>query len=323
MLVGPDGTVIARERGPVAPQSNQSALDSIFAVADRLLESAPAARARLAGIGAGAPGGVDWRRGVLTGATNLAWHDLPLGQALSDRYGCYAAVENDVNVAAWGERSLGHIIMSTVTSNSADAAPIDHLAFVTVGTGIGAGLIEDGRIVRGKRGAGEIGHIPLLDNGVLCKCGMSGCLEAVAAGPAFGAAGRDAAARGESPRLLELAGGDPAAVSAVHIIAAAQEGDSAAQRLLGREGHYLALAALICWRMLDPQLIVFGGGLSEAGPPLFDAIWANVRRLRPHGPDPATYILPSALGPDAGALGAAALILRPEPGFLAAGLVTH
>ena len=314
VLVDASGTVVARDRGPVAPDSNDAALRSIVAVTDRVLNEHPGARGRLTGIGAGAPGAVDWRNGVLLAATNLAWRDLPLARALSERYGVPALIENDVNVAAWGERCFG----GWSTPNT----PVEHLVYLTVGTGIGAGLIENGRIVRGKRGAGEIGHIPLLDNGIHCKCGMVGCLEAVASGPALGTAGRrlaEAGAAGEALRLLELAGGAATDITAAHVIQAAQEGSPGARHLLEREGYYLALAVLICWRMLDPQVIVIGGGLAEAGAPLFEAIWKELRRLRPRGPNPSEYVVHTKLGADAGAIGGAALVLQPEPGFIEAG----
>jgi glucokinase len=322
VLVDSAGTVLARERGPVAPESNEAALASIFAVSDRLFDTYGRDRTQLAGIGAGAPGGIDWRRGVLTGATNLAWQDLPLGQALSERYGVPAVVDNDVNVAAWGERCFGGW-----------PVPIQHLVFITVGTGIGAGLIESGRIVRGRRGAGEIGHIPLLENGPRCKCGLVGCLEAVASGPALGALGCQLAAGG-SPTLLALAGGNAKAVTAEHVFAAAQQGDTGAQWLLERQGYYLALCVLISWRMLDPDVVVIGGGMAEAGPPLFEALWSALRRLRPDRSwgqqiggtdarrDPSEYAVPTRLGADAGAVGAAALVLQPEAGFVEEGIIS-
>src|SRR5687767_14410170 len=101
-LVDAAGGVVAGERGPVAPESNEASLASVVAVVDRLLSQNEGERERLSGIGAGAPGGVDWRNGVLLGATNLAWRDLPLGEELTRRYGVPTVVDNDVNVAAWG-----------------------------------------------------------------------------------------------------------------------------------------------------------------------------------------------------------------------------
>lgn len=346
-LVDERGAVLASDRGPVAPESNDASLESIYNVVDRLLAAHSELRGRLMGIGAGAPGAVDWRTGVVAGAANLAWRNLPLAESLSKRYEVPALADNDVNVAAWGERCFGFtkhgrgsapkpgkstetaLITSSRRSTEAESGtapvPIQHLAYITVGTGIGAGLIESGRIVRGRRGAGEVGHIPLLENGPRCRCGAVGCLEAVAAGPAFAAAGRAAAAAGEAPGLLALAGGNPAAVTAPLVFQAAAQGDAGARRVLDREGYYLALAVTIVRRMLDPEVVVIGGGLAEAGPPLFEALWDNLTRLQPAGRsgfDPRTFAVPSSLGAEAGAIGAAALVLRPEPGFVAAGLVS-
>jgi glucokinase len=118
-----------------------------------------------------------------------------------------------------------------------------------------------------------------------------------------------------------MAGGDAAAVTAELVVRAAAAGDAGARHVLDREGYYLALAVLIAGRMLDPEVVVIGGGVAEAGGPLFDALWTNLGRLRPHGPAPQRHAIPARLGPDAGAIGAAALVLRPEPGFTGAGLI--
>jgi len=317
-LVDAHGRVLARERGPVSPDDNASGLASIFAVVDRLLAAVPDVRPRLRGIGAGAPGAVDWQTGTLRGAANLAWRQLPIAAALSERYHLPALLDNDVNVAAWGELSFGSA--GDASDERAAAAPPD-LVFLAAGTGIGAGIIAHGRLVRGRGSAGEIGHIPLFEHGPPCRCGATGCLEAVASGPALAAAARQAAASGNAPGLLALAGGMLDAISADLVVQAATGGDPAAAALLDREGYYLALAVLILARLLDPARLVLGGGLAAAGAPLFEAIWRHLAQLRPRAGDPQRLVVPSRLGAEAGTAGAAALILRPEPGFIEAGLI--
>ncbi len=106
-IVDDNAQVLARERGPVAPESNEAGLDSIFAVVDRLLAAHLDLRPYIKGIGAGSPGSIDWRSGTMGGATNLAWRNLPIAAALRDRYGVPALLDNDVNVAAWGEACFG------------------------------------------------------------------------------------------------------------------------------------------------------------------------------------------------------------------------
>ncbi|HEX2035540.1 MAG TPA: ROK family protein [Chloroflexota bacterium] len=324
-LVAADGTILGRARGAVAPQSNEAGLASITAVVDQLLDSHLPAGQRLLGIGAGAPGAIDWRGGVLLSAANLAWKALPLAAGLRRRYGVPALLDNDVNIAAWGERCYGAgatpATPAAPQNKGERSAPLSDLVFITVGTGIGAGLIEAGRIVRGRRSAGEIGHVPLFEEGPLCRCGMVGCLEALASGPALGDAGRRLAAAGEAPGLLAMAGGVVEAITAPLVVQAALGGDAGAGRLLDREGYYLALAVMIAVRMLDPQRVVLGGGLAEAGRPLFEALWANLARIAPRMRDPRAYVVPASLGADAGAVGGAALIHHPEPGFAGAGLV--
>lgn len=309
-VVSTDGTVVAQARGATAPESNEAGLSSIFAVADEALAAAGERRREVIGIGAGSPGSIDWQAGVLRGAANLDWHDFPIAAALRERYGLPAVLDNDVNVAAWGERCFAHRI-----ENGIAGAPLEHLVFLAVGTGIGAGIVESGRMVRGQRSAGEIGHIPLFADGPRCRCGMVGCLEGMVSGPAFAAAGRAAAAAGEAPQLLVLAGGDAQAVTPPLIIQAAVAGDAGARAVLDEEAYYLALAVLIAARMLDPEVVVIGGGVAEAGAPLFEALWAQLARIRPSGPDPRQFAVPASLGAHAGALGGAALILYPEPGF--------
>jgi glucokinase len=348
VLLDDRGTVLGHERGPVAPESNEAGLASVFDVVDRLLASLPAAGARVKGIGAGAPGTIDWRDGVLRGASNLNWKDLPLAEALRERYGVAALLDNDVNAAAWGERCFGAGAARRASSEfgsrdgsarndgrvSADtehSRPTEnhrsgpelaqHLVFITVGTGIGGGLVESGRIVRGRRAAGEIGHIPLLEDGPQCRCGSRGCLEAVASGPAFGLAGASQAAAGLAPRLYDLAAGNAAAVTPSLIVRAAVEGDAGARRVLEREAYYLAVAVLVAMRMLDPEVVAIGGGLSGAGEPLFGALRQHLRRMWPRGGEPGRYMRPARLGSQAGAIGGAALVLRPEPGFVGAGLL--
>ncbi len=329
-LVDDHGRVLAHERGPVAPDDNATGLASIFAVVDRLLAAAPEVRARLRGIGAGAPGAIDWQAGTLLGAANLAWRHLPIAAALTERYHLPALLENDVNVAAWGEFSFG--TESGASSHSAAAAPSHSaqpsgalepadLVFLAAGTGIGAGIVAHGRLLRGRGRAGEIGHIPLFEDGPPCRCGATGCLEAVASGPALAAAARRAATTGGAPAILALAGGAPESITADLVVQAATGGDPAAAGLLDREGYYLALAVLIVARLLDPARIVLGGGLAAAGAPLFEAIWRHLARLRPRAGAPWPIVSPPKLGPEAGAAGAAALILRPEPGFVEAGLL--
>jgi len=156
LLDGRGGAVLGRARGPVDPADNDAGLASIFRVVDACLRgAAPDAAARLVGIGAGCPGSIDWRRGVVRGAANLGWSRLPLADALRARYGVPALVDNDVNVAAWGERCFGAGLGAPPAGAVAGAAgggaaPPDDLVFITVGTGIGAGLVAAGRLLRGR-----------------------------------------------------------------------------------------------------------------------------------------------------------------------------
>ena len=208
-------------------------------------------------------------------------------------------MDNDANAAALGEALFG-------------AGRGHHdLLYVNVGTGIGAGLIFNGRLHHGRHGlAGEIGHVTVVPGGPECACGKRGCLEAFASGRSLGRRGREAAAADPQggARLVALAGGQVEAIQGPHVIQAAAAGDPLAARLVEDTAGYLGLALGNAANLLDPGLIVLGGGLSEAGDVLFTPLQGAVRRhLLPGAPGPP--VVPAALGYDAGIAGALALAL--------------
>jgi glucokinase len=183
---------------------------------------------------------------------------------------------------------------------------------VTVGTGIGGGIVADRRLFRGAHGfAAEIGHIIVEPNGPPCGCGNRGCLEQVASGQAIGRLGREAALSSPGSRIAELAGGDPDRVTGLTVTAAATKGDEEAIRILAQVGRRLGegLAGLV--NALDPQLVVVGGGAMEAGDLLLDpAREVFARSIEAPDHRSRVEIVPAQLGPDAGAVGAAALALE-------------
>jgi glucokinase len=251
-------------------------------------------------IGVGAAGLVDVRAGLLLSSPNLAWRNVPLAERLGTRFGLPVTVDNDATAAAWAEARFG-----------ASRKHPDSL-FVGVGTGIGGGIVMGGRLIQGAHGfAGEIGHIIVQPDGPSCGCGNRGCWEQVAGGPAISRAGRSAATEDPESGIARLAGGDPARVTGELVVRAATEGDPIAVRILGEVGRRLGegIAGLV--NVLDPQVVVLGGGVGEIGAlvlePLREAYLATVegRSDRPDVP-----ILPAVLGNDAGAIGAALLAIE-------------
>jgi glucokinase len=295
VVLDPDGRVVAERRAPT-PRGASALLEAVVGLARALQEAAGPVGA----VGCGVPGLVD-ADGRLRFAPNLAGVDgLAVRAELSARLGVPVQVDNDATCAAWGEREAGA------------GRWADHMVLVTLGTGIGGGLVRGGVLDRGANGfAGEVGHMVVDPHGPPCPCGKRGCWERFASGSGLGRLGRDAAEAGRAPRLVELAGGDPTAVRGEHVTRAAAEGDDGAREVMRSFAWWVALGLSNLANALDPELFVVGGGLVEAGDVLLAPVreaFAALVEAAAHRPE--VPILPAALGERAGAVGAA-LLARP------------
>ena len=245
-------------------------------------------------IGVGAPGPLDPGRGVVLEAPNLpGWIDFPLRDRLAGHFGCPVAVGNDANLAALGEWRFGA------------GRGARHMLYLTVGTGIGGGVIIDGRLLLGARGlGGELGHMTVDPNGPPCACGARGHLEAMACGPAIARAAAQRLAAGEASSLRDL----PPPLTAEAIGRAAVEGDALARQVVAQAGQAIGLHLANLAHAFDPQVIVLGGGVSLIGPPLFEPLERALRAhiLHQHYLE-GLAVLPAALGDDAGLVGAMVL----------------
>jgi glucokinase len=257
-----------------------SAVDALSLLGDR----AGVGLSGFAAVGVGVPGVVEPSTGRVRNAVNLGIADapVPLGEHLAVVAGVPVAVDNDVNAAALG--------------TAASLPGVDDLAYLSVGTGIAAGFVFGGRLRRGRRGlTGEIGHIPLDPSGPVCDCGQRGCLEASASGPVI--ARRWPVDDGVGP--------------AVALVQAAVSGDAAAREILEDVAAHLALAVTLLALSVDPDVVVLGGGVADAGAPFLEAVRAAVRR-RSEIAVLGAFDLPERLvlvpaGTPVGALGAAYL----------------
>ena len=289
-----DGRILDRVTQPTPSEDPDATIAAMIEVARGL-------RTReVLALGVGAAGMVSVVDGVLRFAPNLAWRELPIARRMSGALGLPCQVDNDANVAAWGEHRFGA------------GRGYLHMLLVTIGTGIGGGIVSDGRLFRGAHGfAAEIGHIIVEPGGPLCGCGNHGCWEQMASGHAIGRLGREAVREHPGSPLGRLAGGDPERVSGHMVTEAAQQGDDIAKDVLAIVGRRLGegIAGLV--NVLDPQIVVVGGGVVEAGGLLLEparaAFVASVEAVD-HRPD--VPIVPAQLGNDAGAVGAAALALE-------------
>jgi glucokinase len=214
-------------------------------------------------VGVCAAGFVDKRRATVVFAPNLAWRDEPLRQRLEDELHLPVVVENDANAAAWGEFTFGA------------GADVEDLLLLTIGTGVGGGVVIDGELVRGGFGfGGEVGHIQMVPGGVKCGCGNLGCLESYGSGNALVRVTRERAIahQDRAAELILRAGGDIAGITGPLITEAARAGDAFALERLAELGDWIGQGVATLTAVLDPNVVVIGGGVSEAGDLLLDPI---------------------------------------------------
>lgn len=289
------GEIIERMTPQAAPgASREAVVAELMDVIRELVD-----RHQIEAIGIGAAGLIDWPAGHIRWAPNNGYDDLPLRAIIEEATSIGTVVDNDAHVAAWAEVNLW------------SGGRRRHVAMLTVGTGLGAGLVLDGRLFRGATGvAAEMGHL-LVDrtSDVVCSCGMLGCLESLASGTALGRQGR-AAAKADPAGLIATLAGVPGLVTGETVYQAATMGDPTAVGLFEQLGHWLGIGAAALVTLLDLELIVVGGGLSVAADLFLDPMresmaryaFATERRTLPE-------IAPAQLGPDAGWIGAGMLAL--------------
>ncbi len=293
-VVDGDGRVLAKARRPTPSQSPADVEQTIAALVAELRQDH-----EVVAVGIGAAGFIDAHRATVMFAPNLAWRDEPLRDAMHALIDLPVVVENDANAMAWAEHRFG----------AGKGEP--NLAAVTVGTGIGGGIVLDGRLYRGRWGAGaEFGHIQVVPDGRRCGCGQNGCWEQYCSGRALVREAREVADvwPGLGARLLELGGGFPEGITGPAVTQAAREGDPAALECVRIIGESLGQGLANLASILDPGAFVVGGGVAEAGELLLGPARAVFSaRLtggshRPHAP-----VLLAKLGNDAGLVGAADL----------------
>jgi glucokinase len=293
-VVDERGTLLARTRRATPSASPADVEDVIAECVEELRREH-----EVVAVGIGAAGFVDAERSRVLLAPNLSWRDEPLREAVADRIGLPVVVENDANAAAWAEHRFG-----------AGRGEPD-LVVVTVGTGIGGGIVLDGRLYRGRFGIGaEFGHLQMVPGGRRCGCGQSGCWEQYCSGRALLHEAREIAdvQRGYGARLLELGDGRPEGIEAREVTTAAREGDPAALDCFDKIGGWLGQGLADLAAVLDPGVFVVGGGVADAGELLLGpARRRYAERLTGTRSRRHAEIRPAELGNDAGMVGAADL----------------
>lgn len=291
VAIDPEGAVVAGRKvdSPPAGPSFAAALASLAA---DVAGGVPGA------VGVGVPGMVDTDGNLRFSPHQPGLVGVPLARDLSGALGgVHAWVGNDATCAGWAEHARGA------------AKGADDVLMVTLGTGIGGGIVAGGRLLEGAhRYAGEIGHMVVEPSGPVCACGQRGCWEQLASGRALGRLGRRRAEEGRAPAIVSQAGGDPGGVRGEHVTAAAATGDADAVEVMVEYAGWLALGLANVTNVLDPAVVVIGGGLVEAGEVLMGPLRAAFARLvEGHEYRAGLSLLPAALGERAGAVGAALL----------------
>lgn len=248
------------------------------------------------GVGVGAPGPLDREKGLVVVAPNLGWRNFPLRDRISERLNLPVTLDNDANCATVGEWWQGA------------AKGGNTVIGMTIGTGIGGGLIIDGKLFHGASDvAGEIGHTTIDLNGRHCKCGNYGCLEAYASGPAIATRAREVLMREETASLLpSMVNGRLEAITAETVYKAAQQGDAVASEIVRDTARYLGVGIANLLNIINADVVVVAGGVTQAGDALFVPLRAEVRRRAFRPAVDATRIVPGLLPGTAGVVGAVA-----------------
>ncbi|MFB9377707.1 ROK family glucokinase [Kineococcus gynurae] len=310
-VVGPGGEILGETRRHT-PATDPGAIAD--AVVDAIAELAAAHR--IGPVGVAAAGFVDAARSTVVFAPNLAWRDEPLAEhlraRLRERSGGplgdgTVVVENDANAAAWGEYRFGGGL-------DASGAGVDDLLMLTLGTGLGGGIVSGGRLQRGASGAAaEVGHARAVPDGLPCGCGNTGCWEQYVSGNSLVRRGKELLRSGSAAgaALLDSAGGDPEKVDGPTITRLAQAGDAGCVELLADLGRWLGEACATFTAVLDPEVIVVGGGVCAAGDLLLEPArerFAATLSGRTHRDAPPLRV--AQRGGEAGMIGAADLARR-------------
>ncbi len=266
----------------------------------RALEAAGVDRAQVIGVGAVLPGVVDPQAGIAVAAPSISWSNVPLRWLMQEKLQLPVFLENDANAFALAECHYGA------------GRGRRHVLGVTLGVGIGAGIVLDGRIYRGAHsGAGELGHMNVLPGGPQCSCGRRGCLEAVAADAAIAGSAREEVRRGGMRRVLEIAGGEPTGINREAVVDAARAGDGEAVAVLRQSGEHIGRALANVVNLLNPATIVIGGELvQQAGELILGPVREAVYRgsFAVLGND--LEVAPTALGEQSWLKGAVSIVLQ-------------
>lgn len=294
------GAVAAKVVLPTREHATPSRfVEGLACAIEQLAATLQLRRVGLQGLGVGAPGLIDGQRGIIHRLVNVpgGWPRVPLRQLLERRFGCPCAVDNDVNVIALGEWTFGA------------GRGTRHSVYLTLGTGVGGGLVIDGKLVRGASGsAGEIGHITIQPDGPRCACGNRGCLEALVGTAAILRRARQMIRTHKGGALATFANREDGHLSPELISRAARAGDRSAREIWQEVGSYVGLGLSKAMNLLNPERIVIGGGVAKAWPWFAPSLTKTIRTHALEVPARACRVVQATLGDQAGIVGGAVLV---------------
>jgi len=304
-IAEPDGTVLLRrtEQTRGHERSPEDVLECLAAHARALMTEARVSRSDMIGAGVSCGGPLDTKSGVIFAPPNLPkWKAVPVKSIFERALAIPVRVENDANATAVAEWKFGAGVGA------------QNLVFMTMGTGIGGGIIVDGKLIHGANDlAGELGHQTIVMNGPLCGCGKRGCLEALASGPSIARLARESMLYGRQKRVLQLADGKPDSITALHVIEAAREGDAFARAILIEAGTYMGIGIANVIQILNPEVVILGTIAVHAGELIMGPIQDAVREYAWKRSYEVCRIVPAALGDRAQDLAAIALWVEGTP----------
>lgn len=297
-LANREGKIVRLQKFPTeARAGSDNVWRNLLGALEEVLSREGAPWHKLAGLGVCAAGFFDFYSRTIISSPNLpGWEGFPLEERLRVELDLPVLIENDANAAAFGEFTFGA------------GRGKRNMINITLGTGIGGGIIIEGEIYRGSGGfAGEIGHIPVLPGGPPCGCGRYGCLESLSSGTAIARAGRAAVAGGKQT-ILQKTVRDGREITARHVFEAAEAGDVEAVKIVERANYYLGRALAAVVNILNPDLITLGGGMARAGEIIFASVRHHLKAaaIKPSGE--MVEVVPAILGEEAGVKGMLALL---------------
>ena len=299
-LVDDNGKIIYSNSVPTyAKMGYEYTVNNIKQAIKDLMKETNTTPSDIEGIGFDFPGQVDCKTGVVKLAPNIpGWVNVPIAQMIEDEFHISTRIDNDVRCAALGELKFGA------------GRGCENFICITVGTGIGSGIVINGKVVRGAtNAAGELGHIKLqMNGGPICGCGDTGCLEAFASGPAIVAMAQEYIKGGKSTKFREMAAVEGGEITPYMVAKAAEEGDPVAKRIFEIVGEYIGIGLTSVINLLNPERVIIGGGVAESGELLLGPIRKTIKERAMVVAGNAVEIVPAQLGNSAGVIGASMLI---------------